>query len=124
MKVEKDHGNVLADIPSQIPQELEQVFLENDNVLIKRIVSKGQKSPASEWYEQSDNEWVLVLQGEAILEFENGEDLHMQQGAFCFIPAQQKHRVKWTAEDEVTIWLAIHFTVQDQNLNRDKEEQQ
>jgi len=123
MKVEKDHGNVLADIPSQIPRELEQVFLEKDNVLIKRIVSKGQKSPASAWYDQLDNEWVLVVQGEAILEFENGEDLHMQQGAFCFIPAQQKHRVKWTPEDQVTIWLAVHFTVQNQSLDIQKEDQ-
>jgi cupin 2 domain-containing protein len=99
-------------------------LLSSENISIKRIMSKGQHSPKNFWYDQPDNEWVLVLQGEAILEFENSEDVHMQQGAFCLISAHQKHRVKWTAEDQLTLWLAIHFTAQDQSLNSNKEERQ
>ncbi len=117
--------NILAGIPESLPEELEQVLAENEHVSIRRILSRGHCAPAQGWYEQQDNEWVLVLKGEAILEFTNNSERHMRAGDYCFIPALKKHRVKWTPQQEVTVWLAIHFPVQqqDQDVISDEEEQ-
>src|SRR6056300_12787 len=101
--------NILSGIPEALPQELEQLLLENEHLSIRRILSKGHSAPAQGWYEQQDNEWVLVLKGEGIIEFTDHSERHMQEGDYCYIPALKKHRVKWTPEQEVTIWLAIHF---------------
>ena len=109
----KVSGNLFSDLPESLTEELEQQLLSSEHLNIRRIVSKGHSSPIDFWYDQSDNEWVLVLQGEGILEFEKGEDLHLKQGTFCYIPAHQKHRVKWTPENQITLWLAIHFSTQE-----------
>jgi len=101
--------NILSGIPEALPQELEQLLLENEHLSIRRILSKGHSAPAQGWYEQQDNEWVLVLKGEGIIEFTDHSERHMQEGDYSYIPALKKHRVKWTPEQEVTIWLAIHF---------------
>jgi cupin 2 domain-containing protein len=29
-------------------------------------------------------------------------------GDYLHIPAHLRHRVEWTAENEVTVWLAVH----------------
>lgn len=101
--------NLFDKIPAAIAEEISDSLLSNSGIEIKRILSKGQSSPAIGWYEQVDNEWVVVLQGEAILAFEHEVEKHLQAGDFCFIPAAQKHRVKWTPADQVTVWLAIYF---------------
>jgi len=101
--------NILSGIPEALPQELEQLLLENEHLSIRRILSKGHSAPAQGWYEQQDNEWVLVLKGEGIIEFTDHSERHMQEGDYSYISALKKHRVKWTPEQEVTIWLAIHF---------------
>lgn len=107
-------GNILAGIPDAIGEELENILLEQGPVTVKRIISRGQSSPAEGWYDQADHEWVLVLAGEGLLAFDNGEECAMGKGDYCFIPAHRKHRVKWTASDSNTIWLAIHVPAQTQ----------
>ncbi len=105
--------NILGGIPESLPEELEQVLAENEHVSIRRILSRGHSTPAQGWYEQQDHEWVLVLKGEGIIEFADNSECHMFEGDYCYIPALKKHRVKWTREQEVTVWLAIHFPVQE-----------
>lgn len=83
-------------------------LLNHDNIRIERIVSNGQKSEKDFWYEQEENEFVLLLKGSAILEFENKE-MPLIEGDFVNIKAFTKHRVKYTSEDETTIWLAIFY---------------
>ena len=105
---------MFAAIPQNIPEELEQVLLANHQVSIKRIVSRGQSNPREGWYDQADNEWVVVLQGEGVLAFTDTDDVHLNAGDYCYIPAHRKHRVKWTSEEQATVWLAIHFPVEDE----------
>jgi cupin 2 domain-containing protein len=66
------------------------------------------QSPDGFWYDEPTNEWVLVLQGAAKIEFED-ETLEMRPGDYIDIPAHKKHRVAWTTPDEPTIWLAVHY---------------
>ena len=76
---------------------------------IERIVSQGHASPEDFWYDQDQDEWVLVLKGAARLRFEGEEPVEMEPGAHVNIPAHKRHRVEWTTPDEPTIWLAVHY---------------
>ena len=33
----------------------------------------------------------------------------LRPGDHVAIPAHKRHRVEWTAPDETTLWLAVHF---------------
>ena len=83
-------------------------ILKNENIRVERIVSNGQTSKDNFWYEQEENEFVLLLEGDAILEFEDKE-LSLKKGDFINIEAKRKHRVKYTSKDKPTIWLAIFY---------------
>lgn len=87
-------------------EEIFENLLEDKDVRIERIISSGQSSPEDFWYDQSEDEWVLLLRGAAELEFES-ETIKLAPGEYLLIPAHKRHRVKSTAKNEKTIWLAI-----------------
>ncbi len=102
--------NILADIPDQLPKELFTCLLKNEQVEIERIVSRGQSNAKDEWYDQTHDEWVVLLQGEAVLEFSEPQEFKkLQAGDYLLIPAHCKHRVDWTDPDRDSIWLAVHL---------------
>ena len=89
----------------------EEKFFEifkNETIKIEKIVSNGQTSPENFWYEQEKSEFVLLLEGFAILEFENRE-VELKKGDCLYIQAYEKHRVKFTSLDEPTIWFAVFY---------------
>jgi cupin 2 domain-containing protein len=100
--------NLFADLPISLPAELCTTLLTAPGVRIERIVSQGQASPEGFWYDQAQDEWVVVLKGAARLRFQDGE-LELMPGDFVDIPAGKKHRVEWTTPDEPTIWLAVFY---------------
>lgn len=102
-------ANIFENIPAIIPEELFENLLVRKNFKIERIISHGHNTPTGEWYEPASDEWVLLLQGEAMLGYEDGGTFTMQAGDYVFIPAPTRHRVEWTQPDTKTIWLAIHF---------------
>lgn len=83
-------------------------ILDQKGVRIEKIVSNGQKSEDNFWYDQEESEFVLILKGHAILEFEDFE-VELNEGDAYNINAHQKHRVKYTSETEPTIWLAVFY---------------
>lgn len=85
-------ANIFSNIPAHLPEELFETLIKQPHVTIERIVSKGHSSPAQGWYEQTQNEWVIVLQGEAKLCFEEREQ-YLGSGDYLMIPAGVKHRV-------------------------------
>lgn len=101
-------ANIFDDIPSHMPKEVVQTLLQADDVRIERIISHGHASPADFWYDQGQSEWVIVLQGAARLQFEDGM-VEMKVGDFINIPAFKKHRVDWTTPDEPTVWVAVFY---------------
>jgi len=106
-----DINNILADIPAQLPNELFSSLLLNEQVHIERIVSRGHCSDKYQWYDQAYDEWVILLQGAATLEF-FGQTAHkkLQAGDYLLIPAHCKHRVDWTHPEMDSLWLAVHLT--------------
>lgn len=102
-------GNLLGDVPDEIPEEIFQTLVASKQVKIERIISHGHSSEAGFWYDQDDNEWVLLLQGYARLAFENGDSRELHPGDFVNIPAHVRHRVDYTHGDQPTIWLAVFY---------------
>ena len=105
--------NILAGLPPALSGEAFETIVESDVVRIERIVSNGQATPESEWYDQEQDEWVLVLAGSADLLF-NGAEAPQRLGAgdYTLIPAGCRHRVEWTNPDVSTVWLAVHFAAE------------
>lgn len=101
--------NLFENIPERLPGELVEVLADSSSVRIERIVSDGQASPEGFWYDQEQHEWVLLVSGSAVLEFEDGM-LEMHPGDHVLIPARQKHRVAATSAAEKTIWLAVFYS--------------
>ena len=101
--------NIFNNIPKTLQEELFENILSKDSIQIQRIISKGHVTPKDEWYNQENNEWVIVLQGEAILSFENSDDVKLKSGDYINIKAHTKHKVSWTIPNEETIWLAVFY---------------
>ena len=101
--------NIFDSIPDNLDEEVFDLLIQNRNIMIERIISKGQSSPKSGWYNQNKDEWVIVLRGEALISFENDDDVNLKAGDHIHIPAFTKHKVKWTDSGTETIWLAVFF---------------
>lgn len=102
-------GNIFENIPDVLPVELMETLTASGKVRIERIVSSGQSTPEGDWYDQGQDEWVLLLTGNAGLMFEGESGVQsMKAGDYMMIPAHCRHRVAWTDLHEKTIWLAIH----------------
>ncbi|HJV74438.1 MAG TPA: hypothetical protein VJ654_09470 [Noviherbaspirillum sp.] len=110
MNLENILENIFSRIPAQLPAEAVETLAQGGATRIERIVSKGQCSPPGFWYDQDDNEWVLLLRGEATLRFEKDDrTIHLVAGSYINIAAHERHRVEWTKEDTETIWLAVFY---------------
>nr|WP_310618247.1 cupin domain-containing protein [Pantoea cypripedii] len=104
--------NLLQAFPAAAQAGSAETFeqlLQRPNLRIERIVSTGQASPPDFWYCQTQGEWVLIVQGEAGLQLEGEAERRLRPGDFVDIPAGCRHRVNWTAADQPTVWLAIHY---------------
>lgn len=102
-------ANIFDAIPENLETEVFERLVNSDKIKIERIISKGHKSPESGWYDQDKNEWVMLLQGEAILLFEDKSPFKLKAGDYIDIPAHTKHKVEWTTSATETIWLAVHY---------------
>jgi len=103
-------SNLFADLPAASTEEQLIRLLSCRGLRIERIVSTGQASPAGFWYDQPQAEWVVLLRGRARLRFEDEVEARaLVPGDFVDIAAHRRHRVDWTAGDEPTVWLAVHY---------------
>jgi len=102
--------NIFNGIPSTLPEEIIQEIISSGNIRIERIISKGQSSPDNFWYDQEENEWVMLIQGRAGLKFFDDEDLvELNEGDYLNIPPHKKHRIEWTDSETETIWLVVFY---------------
>lgn len=101
--------NILDSLPVDLKTEVFEDIVRSSQVRIERIVSKGHTSPESGWYDQDENEWVMVIEGRASLLFENGSTCDLAAGDYVNIPAHVKHKVIWTDPDRLTVWLAVFY---------------
>ena len=105
-----DTDNFYCGIPADLPDEVFADVLETDTLRVERIVSRGHATPEGFWYDQQQNEWVMLLEGAARILLEGqAEAVQLGPGSYLNIPAHKRHRVEWTAPDKRTVWLAIHY---------------
>jgi cupin 2 domain-containing protein len=99
----------LSSLP--LADEVADILVERRGLRIERIVSTGQATPESQWYDQETDEFVLVVAGAARLRIEGEDrDRELAQGDWLLLPAHCRHRVAWTQSEPPTIWLAVHFS--------------
>ena len=87
-------------------EELTEVLASAAGTTIERIVSRGH---TTDWCDQEHDEWVLVHQRAATLEYEDGTETELLAGDAVLLPAGCRHRVVWTDPDRLTVWLAVHL---------------
>ncbi len=102
-------GNLFAGLPLALAAEQVDDLLVGGQFTLKRIVSTGQATPPGAWYDQAEDEWVVLLQGRARLRIDgDGSPRDLGPGDWLLLPAHCRHRVDWTSEAEPTVWLALH----------------
>jgi cupin 2 domain-containing protein len=89
-------------------QEIFEILFQTNNFKVERIYTLQPYIKPGEWYDQPQDEWVLLLKGEAVLEMKDEEYIQLVEGEYIFIPAHKIHRVRASSKDKPCIWLAIH----------------
>lgn len=89
--------------------EVFETLFENKTLRIERITSVDMQSDDCDWYDQDHDEWVIVLQGEGGLRFDDDSRVVLKAGDYLHIPAHRRHLLTHTSADPACIWLAIHF---------------
>ena len=92
-------------LPEIEEEEIVDILKENEDVKIERIISTGQ---VSDWMVQEKREYVLLIQGNAVIEF-NDKTVEMKSGDILFIEKRERHRVAYTSENPCCIWFCVHF---------------
>ena len=97
----------IYDLPGlPLSEELITVLTENKNVRIERIVSTGQ---TSQWYDQTETEFVVLIDGNAVIDFENGGSIAMSKGDTLLLKPHERHRVSFTSSEPPCVWLCVFY---------------
>ena len=103
-------GSIYSAIPDRLSGEIFETLVESEKLSVKRIISDSHASPEGFWYDQDQNEWVMLVKGSAALRFDGKEDLLiLGPGDWVDIPAHVRHRVEWTDSKQKTVWLAVFY---------------
>ena len=84
--------------------EVITTLLKNEKIRIEKISSFGNASPDGFWYCQDEDEWVMLTNGKAQIEFED-EFVDLCKDEHMLIPAYKKHRVSFVSDDAE--WLCV-----------------
>jgi cupin 2 domain-containing protein len=96
----------IFDLPElPLSEELTTILAENPNIRVERIVSTGQ---VSDWYNQSQSEFVVLLQGNAAIEFES-RTVKMSKGDTQLIQPHERHKVSYTSSEPPCVWLCVFY---------------
>ena len=105
-------------------EEIVEILTGNENVKIEKIISTGQ---TTDWQESEQNEFVILIQGEAEIEYfgnknlekneniienqrnTNNKKLQLAKGDTILINRGEKHRVSYTSKNPCCIWICIFF---------------
>lgn len=106
-------GNLWSALPAPGGAEEIRILLAQPGVRVERIVSHGQASAPGFWYDQDEDEFVLLVSGSATLTLrgpgDEAQTIHLAPGDWLHLPAHCRHRVDATDPDEPTLWLAIFY---------------
>ncbi|MFQ6538099.1 MULTISPECIES: Nif11 domain/cupin domain-containing protein [Aphanothece] len=91
-------------------QEFTRVLERGDSWRLELIHSCAASSPPDFWYDQSEHEWVTLLQGSARIQFADEPTVReLCRGDSVQIPAHRRHRVVATDAAPGSVWLALFW---------------
>ena len=94
----------LPELP--LAEELTTILAKNKNIRIVRIISTGQTTG---WYDQTETEFVILLEGSAVIEYENNKTVALSKGGTLLIQPHERHRVSFTSTDPPCVWLCVFY---------------
>lgn len=97
-------GNLFAQPGAPPSGERFETLLRHKNLVIERIISSSLVTPTT--YVQAQDEWVVLLQGEAVLEVD-GQHHALKSGDYLFLAAGLPHTV--LSASDGALWLAVHL---------------
>ena len=98
--------NIYEMPPFPLTEEMTTILTESTNVRIERIISTGQ---VSDWYDQAETEFVVLLDGNAVIEYENGVIVKISKGDTLLIKPHERHRVSFTSSEPPCVWLCVFY---------------
>ena len=105
-----DDSNLLSGPGPMAGEETTTVLIEQPGLRLERINSCQSSSPPDFWYNQSEHEWVVLLQGTAQLQFaDEVVPRQLGQGDCLLISAGRRHRVVSTDPAPGCVWLALFW---------------
>lgn len=99
-------NNIFENIELAGEEEQFDLLQKGLHYRIERIVTSGHSSPEGFYYEQENDEWIFLVQGEVILEMEE-KYVQMKTGDHLFIPKNCRHRIEKSSVEPVCIWVCI-----------------
>lgn len=99
----------IFNLPDDLTNEYSETLTEGRKFTFEKIISKGHTTPLGEWYDQSRDELVILVKGEAEILYDDLSGDFLKEGDLLLIPAHKRHRVIYTSETPECVWLAIHF---------------
>jgi cupin 2 domain-containing protein len=97
-------GNLYRNAAPPEHGERFDTLLSHRGLVIERIVSTSKIQ--SQEYVQEQDEWVVLLQGHAVLDVA-GQPVALSDGDYLFLPALTPHTVRTVSDG--AMWLAIHL---------------
>jgi cupin 2 domain-containing protein len=91
-------------------QEITTLLAQGPGWRLERIHSCEASSPEGFWYEQAEQEWVTLVQGSALLQFEDEPMARsLSRGDVLLIEPHRRHRVLATDPAPGSVWLALFW---------------
>jgi cupin 2 domain-containing protein len=97
-------GGLFDDADAPRRGERFDTLLKHGKLVIERIISSA--AIDSRTYVQAQDEWVLMVRGEAALQVAE-ETIRLESGDYVFLPAGTPHRVERASAG--ALWLAVHL---------------
>jgi cupin 2 domain-containing protein len=92
-----------------LTKEYFEDILKQKGFKLERIISFGNITENNFWYDQDEDEFVLLLKGAAKIQLENQSVITLGEGDYIIIPAHVKHKVIYTDTKIKTYWLTCYF---------------
>lgn len=106
-----DQRNLLGGPCPPPGQERCETLIEGPQWRLERIHSCEASSPEGFWYDQPEQEWVMVLRGSARLQFaDEASARDLCAGDSVWIAAHRRHRLLATDPAPGTVWLALFWS--------------
>ena len=100
----------LSALPATLDAEQMTQLAAGRRFRLEHILSGDHASAPGFWYDQAEDEFVVLVAGQARLRFEAGDVvLDLAPGDWVEIPAHARHRVEATQAEPATVWLAVHL---------------